>query len=83
MFNNGLKKEALSNLKKEKSLYDAQLSTTAITLEGFHNKKLEVKDKVQKFYKEIEKIGGKPDYIKIELHKIEMELNKFDDELRR
>ena len=83
MFNNGLKKEALSNLKKEKSLYDAQLSTTAITLEGFHNKKLEVKDKVQKFYKEIEKIGGKPDYIKIELHKIEMELNKFDDELRK
>lgn len=83
MFNNGLKKEALSNLKKEKSLYDAQLSTTAITLEGFHNKKLEVKDKVQKFYKKIEKIGGKPDYIKIELHKIEMELNKFDDELRK
>lgn len=83
MFNNGLKKEALSNLKKEKSLYDAQLSTTVITLEGFHNKKLEVKEKVQKFYKEIEKIGGKPDYIKIELHKIEMELNKFDDELRK
>ena len=50
MFNSGLKKEALSSLKKEKSLYDEQLTTTVNTLEGFHNNKLEVKEKVKKFY---------------------------------
>ena len=81
MFNNGLKKEALSNLKKEKSIYDAQLSTTIITLEGFHNKKLEIKDKVKRFYDDVERIGGKPDFIKIELQKIDTELNKFDSAL--
>ena len=83
MFNNGLKKEALSNLKKEKSIYDAQLSTTIITLEGFHNKKLEIKDKVKRFYDDVERIGGKPDFIKIELQKIDTELNKFDSALKR
>ena len=80
MFNNGLKKEALSNLKKEKSIYDAQLSTTIITLEGFHNKKLEIKDKVKRFYDDVERIGGKPDFIKIELQKIDTELNKVDSQ---
>lgn len=83
MFNSGLKKEALSSLKKEKSLYDEQLTTTVNTLEGFHNNKLEIKDKVKKFHDEIKRIGGKPDDIEIELQQIETELNKFDGELKR
>lgn len=83
MFNSGLKKEALSSLKKEKSLYDEQLTTTVNTLEGFHNNKLEIKDKVKMFHDEIERIGGKPDDIEIELQQIETELNKFDGELKR
>ena len=83
MFNNGLKKEALSSLKKEKGLYDEQLTTTVNTLEEFHNSKLKIKDKVKKFHDEIERIGGKPDNIEIELQQIETELNKFDDELKR
>ena len=36
MFNNGLKKEALSSLKKEKGVYDEQLATTVNTLEGHY-----------------------------------------------
>ena len=83
MFNNKLRKEALDNLKKEKNLYDTQLSNTIITLEGFHNKKFEVKGKLKKFYDAIEKIGGKPDYIKIKLHKINTELKKFDSEFKK
>lgn len=83
MFNSGLKKEALSSLKKEKSLYDEQLTTTVNTLESFHNNKLEVKEKVKKFHDEIERIGGKPDNIKIKLQKIETELNKFDSEIKK
>ena len=77
MFNNGLKKEALSSLKKEKGLYDEQLTTTVNTLEEFHNSKLKIKDKVKKFHDEIERIGGKPDNIEIELQQIETELNRM------
>ena len=83
MFNNGLKKEALSSLKKEKGLYDEQLTTTVNTLEGFHNSKLKIKDKVKKFHDEIERIGGKPDNVEIELQQIKTELNKFDSEIKR
>jgi len=83
MFNNGLKKEALNALKKEKSIYDIQLTKTIEVLEEFHNNKLDVKASINEFYEKLRKVGGKPQDIEFDLHDIKEELNKFDDEVKK
>ena len=83
MFNNGLKKNALEELKRTKSRHDSQLDSTVKIVEEFHNSKLATRDIVQRVAAHLETLSGVPKEYADEISDIIINLQDFTTEVDR